>query len=170
MNDLIVGIGEALWDVLPEGKTLGGAPANFAYHGSRSKTVYDLADYLGKSYNYLCRASSLTEEVPFPLELAVHAMKFMGNYDLLKLIATECGFTAVKLPKVAMKKGEENELAANYQAAASSAVKSLVQFIQTPTESNYNAVIESLNNIISESVAVKKYCEKKASRQLELDF
>ena len=32
MNDLIVGIGEALWDVLPEGKTLGGAPANFAYH------------------------------------------------------------------------------------------------------------------------------------------
>lgn len=35
MNDLIVGIGEALWDVLPEGKTLGGAPANFAYHVSQ---------------------------------------------------------------------------------------------------------------------------------------
>lgn len=31
-KDLIVGIGEALWDVLPEGKKLGGAPANFAYH------------------------------------------------------------------------------------------------------------------------------------------
>lgn len=28
----VVGIGEALWDVLPEGKKLGGAPANFAYH------------------------------------------------------------------------------------------------------------------------------------------
>jgi len=28
----IVGLGEALWDVLPEGKKLGGAPANFAYH------------------------------------------------------------------------------------------------------------------------------------------
>jgi len=35
MNDLIVGIGEALWDVLPEGKTIGGAPANFAYHVSQ---------------------------------------------------------------------------------------------------------------------------------------
>lgn len=31
----IVGIGEALWDVLPEGKKLGGAPANFAYHVSQ---------------------------------------------------------------------------------------------------------------------------------------
>lgn len=29
---MVVGIGEALWDVLPEGKKLGGAPANFAYH------------------------------------------------------------------------------------------------------------------------------------------
>lgn len=32
---MIVGIGEALWDVLPEGKKLGGAPANFAYHVSQ---------------------------------------------------------------------------------------------------------------------------------------
>ena len=29
---MIVGIGEILWDILPEGKKLGGAPANFAYH------------------------------------------------------------------------------------------------------------------------------------------
>ena len=29
---LIVGIGEILWDMLPAGKQLGGAPANFAYH------------------------------------------------------------------------------------------------------------------------------------------
>lgn len=32
---MVVGIGEALWDVLPEGKKIGGAPANFAYHVSQ---------------------------------------------------------------------------------------------------------------------------------------
>ncbi len=32
MKKLIVGLGEILWDLLPEGKALGGAPANFAYH------------------------------------------------------------------------------------------------------------------------------------------
>ena len=31
----VVGLGEALWDVLPEGKKLGGAPANFAYHSGQ---------------------------------------------------------------------------------------------------------------------------------------
>lgn len=29
---IIVGIGEVLWDMLPGGRQLGGAPANFAYH------------------------------------------------------------------------------------------------------------------------------------------
>lgn len=33
---VIVGIGEILWDMLPTGKALGGAPANFAYHAQRS--------------------------------------------------------------------------------------------------------------------------------------
>ncbi|MFI3314494.1 MAG: carbohydrate kinase [Rikenellaceae bacterium] len=35
MTKYIVGIGEALWDVLPEGRKIGGAPANFAYHASQ---------------------------------------------------------------------------------------------------------------------------------------
>ena len=31
----VVGLGEVLWDILPEGKKLGGAPANFAYHAGQ---------------------------------------------------------------------------------------------------------------------------------------
>lgn len=44
----VVGIGEALWDILPEGKKIGGAPANFAYHvsqfGLESKVVSAVGD------------------------------------------------------------------------------------------------------------------------------
>ena len=35
MSNIVTGIGEVLWDVLSEGKKLGGAPANFAYHVSQ---------------------------------------------------------------------------------------------------------------------------------------
>lgn len=35
MENYIVGLGEILFDCLPEGKKLGGAPANFAYHASQ---------------------------------------------------------------------------------------------------------------------------------------
>lgn len=34
-NKLVVGMGEALWDILPDGKKIGGAPANFAFHVSQ---------------------------------------------------------------------------------------------------------------------------------------
>ena len=32
---VIVGLGELLWDMLPEGKQLGGAPANFSVMSAR---------------------------------------------------------------------------------------------------------------------------------------
>ncbi|MGL4852730.1 MAG: carbohydrate kinase family protein [Phocaeicola sp.] len=35
MKKIVVGMGEALWDMLPDGKKIGGAPANFAYHVSQ---------------------------------------------------------------------------------------------------------------------------------------
>lgn len=31
-KSVVVGLGEILWDLLPDGRRLGGAPANFAYH------------------------------------------------------------------------------------------------------------------------------------------
>jgi len=34
---IVVGLGEVLWDLLPDGKKLGGAPANFAYHAQAER-------------------------------------------------------------------------------------------------------------------------------------
>ncbi len=53
MKNIIVGLGEILWDVFPERKILGGAPANFAYHisqfGFNGYTVSAIGDdLLGK--------------------------------------------------------------------------------------------------------------------------
>jgi fructokinase len=43
MSFNVIGIGEILWDILPSGKQLGGAPANFACHaralGARSRVI-----------------------------------------------------------------------------------------------------------------------------------
>ncbi len=53
MDRYIVGMGEALWDCLPEGRKIGGAPANFAYHvgqfGFKTMAVSAIGDdQLGK--------------------------------------------------------------------------------------------------------------------------
>ena len=52
MNDIIVGMGEALWDVLPEGKKIGGAPANFAYHVSQFGFDSRVVSAVGEDFHF----------------------------------------------------------------------------------------------------------------------
>lgn len=74
MNDVIVGMGEVLWDMLPEGKKIGGAPANFAYHVSQygfdgcvASAVGDdkLGNEILESFNNR-RLNYLIQRVPYP--------------------------------------------------------------------------------------------------------
>lgn len=48
MDKIIVGIGEILWDMLPDGKRLGGAPANFAWHASQAGVNSCVVSAIGK--------------------------------------------------------------------------------------------------------------------------
>lgn len=55
----VVGIGEALWDCMPEGRKFGGAPTNFAYHcGQLGLDSYAVSavgdDALGREIRDLC--------------------------------------------------------------------------------------------------------------------
>lgn len=74
MKGKIIGLGEILWDMLPQGKQLGGAPANFAYHVCRlggdgwavssicdDELGREIKDVLGKK-----QLNALLEEVEQP--------------------------------------------------------------------------------------------------------
>ena len=74
MSKIVVGMGEALWDILPEGKKIGGAPANFAYHVSQFgidscavSAIGDdaLGDELLENFNKK-EIKYMIEKVPYP--------------------------------------------------------------------------------------------------------
>ena len=73
-NRTVVGIGEVLWDILPDGKKVGGAPANFAYHvsqfGLQSLVVSAIGDdALGQEIIGTFRdkgLNSIISTVPYP--------------------------------------------------------------------------------------------------------
>lgn len=61
---IIIGLGEIVWDCLPEGKKLGGAPVNFAFHaqqlGAESYPVSAVGDdELGRETLEACRSYGL---------------------------------------------------------------------------------------------------------------
>ena len=71
----VVGIGELLWDVFPDGKRLGGAPMNFCYHcqqlGAESYPVSAVGtDEFGAEIRAVLASKQVSDE--FVAEDAVH--------------------------------------------------------------------------------------------------
>ena len=84
MGRLVVGLGEVLWDVLPEGKKLGGAPANFAYHAGQ---------FLGSDNTIAISAlgeDRLSDET-------IEALRSHGLNDLLPRVPYPTGTVQVSL-------------------------------------------------------------------------
>lgn len=78
---IIVGLGEVLWDLLPAGRQLGGAPANFAYHaqalGAETWLVSAVGrDELGREALARLRAAGL--DVRHVAEVATHPTGTVG--------------------------------------------------------------------------------------------
>jgi fructokinase len=80
----ITGIGEVLWDMLPDGKQLGGAPGNFCYHTQNLGAEAAIISAIGKD-DYGDEIKSL---------LAGKSLKPMLNYPDFPT-----GFVSVKLEK-----------------------------------------------------------------------
>ena len=93
----IVGIGEALWDMLPEGRKIGGAPANFAYHVSQfgfpGCAVSAVGgDELGRELRRQLAANGvrhILNEVPFPTGTVQVALDGAGKpqYEIRREVA-----------------------------------------------------------------------------------
>ncbi len=113
---IIVGIGEILWDMLPDGRRLGGAPANFAYHthslgaigiavsavgnDSDGREIYDRlsaleiqADYLYKAAGYPTGTVSVELTSDGQAIYTIHspvAWDHIPWSDSLKKLAKQC--------------------------------------------------------------------------------
>ena len=48
MTGMVFGVGEILWDLLPSGPQLGGAPANFAFHVAGLGIPADVVSRVGQ--------------------------------------------------------------------------------------------------------------------------
>jgi len=97
MKNIIIGLGEILWDMLPSGKKLGGAPANFAYivsqFGFDGYAVSAIGnDLLGKEILDNLKEKKLNfliEKVGFPTGTVAVTIDETGNpqYEICKGVA-----------------------------------------------------------------------------------
>lgn len=94
----VVGIGEVLWDLLPSGRRIGGAPANFVYHVTCSGCSGMLVSAVGRNDsdgNEICRElerlgiEASLERVAYPTGRVSVTLDKDGvpEYDIVKGVA-----------------------------------------------------------------------------------
>lgn len=96
-NSVVVGMGEALFDCLPEGKKIGGAPANFAFHASQFGLKSCVVSAVGNDADGDSIVRILTdkglnlliERVPFPTGTVQVSLDDKGvpTYDIRQGVA-----------------------------------------------------------------------------------
>lgn len=85
-SPIVIGLGEVLWDILPTGRFLGGAPANFAFHANQlgacgivvssigrdisGEEIADLLNEFGMTTNYLQQNDHPTGAVTVTIDRA----------------------------------------------------------------------------------------------------
>jgi fructokinase len=108
---IVVGIGEVLWDILPDGKKIGGAPANFAHHisqfgynGMAVSAIGDdrLGDEILENFNAEELQCQL-EKVPYPTGVVQVEVDDAGipYYDIKENVAWDNIPFTPKLEKLA---------------------------------------------------------------------
>lgn len=80
----VIGIGEILWDMLPEGKQLGGAPTNFAYHAHQLGLHSSVISSVGND--------EMGHEI-------IHAIEDAGILSFIDVIEKPTGTVSVQLDK-----------------------------------------------------------------------
>ena len=123
-----------------------------------AKPAAQLADEIGISYSYLCRAGLPTDEsgVRFPLELVVPLMKSAGEYSLLRHLAMLCGFLLVKAPRGFRDRSDEVETVNNYNKLCAITSSHLMEFFKTPSPLLIEKTTESLRSVMEYSAALQK--------------
>lgn len=122
------------------------------------KSAAQLADEIGISYSYLCRAGLPTDEsgVKFPTEYLVPLMKSAGDYSLLRHLAKLSGFLLIKPPRGFHTKMDESEAVTNYNTLCAVASNLMIEFFRSPSPEKMDAAVTSLHNVMEASASLQK--------------
>lgn len=141
-----------------------------AIHRSK-KSAAQVADEIGISYSYLCRAGLPTDEngCRFPVELMVPLMKVTGNYDLLKHIAGLSGYLTVKIPRAFNDKKNEVSAVNNYNQVCADAANKMMDFFMSPSDLKMQQTIDSLQKVMEISAGLQKRIKNFNQYDFELE-
>lgn len=132
------------------------------------ETGKETASLLGKTQGYLSQIINLSGTYPTPLEVIIPLMKRRKRYKLLERLCWECGGVFVKLPAVKMAKGDEYDIANEFQEKTVKAAQAFIEFLKKDNPEAYERFFRANREMITTAMSTEKYAAKKVKGQGEL--
>lgn len=154
-------------------KTLREAIQQTIDSGKQEKSVEEMAEDIGVSPNLLYRWNADEDSTSFadlPLRRLKALIESAGSFAILDYFDRKFNRIAFQIPKLGISKLEEGEMIDDYQTSTINAVASLRKFLSLPNKKNFTTIEEALLDVMKKSARVKKYCDKKASGQFEMEL
>ncbi len=141
--------------------------------GKQKKSMEELAEELDVSPGLIYRwtyEEGTSSFADLPLKRLKAFMESANCLSILDYLDAKFNRIAFSIPVYSASKLEQSEMVDDYQIATINAVASLRKFLTNPGKKNYDAVDSALLEVMKKSARVKKYCEKKASGQFEMEL
>lgn len=141
--------------------------------GKQNLSVEEMAEDIGVSPNLLYRWTADEDSTSFadlPLRRLKSLIETSGSFAILDYFERKFNRIAFQIPKLSASKLEEGEMIDDYQTSTLAAVTALRKFFTNPVKKNYDVIDAALMEVMKKSASVKKYCDKKASGQFEMEL
>ena len=92
------------------------------------------------------------------------------NTTILDYFERRHGRIAIKVPKGIMPKGDEGDMIDDYRTLTIDAIQLLLKFFKQPTKENKRLVDVYMEEVIKTTASIKRYADKKAAGQFEMEL
>ncbi len=140
-------------------------------HRNRKRSPEEMADHIGISYSYLCRAC-LPETEPsgarFPLDYLIPLMHFTGDYSVLEHLEQRSGRSSVRLPRVKQIKGDPIAQVDEIQMRFQHLSVMVRGYYKEPNQDKKGSISEAIHAHVSDMLSMDRAVQTYEQRELDI--
>lgn len=122
------------------------------------------------AYPYRWASTNEHNYAPITIDNLKAVMDLTGNFQVLDFFERRYGRLSVKIPKGLLSKKDEGDLIDDYRELTVDAVKILLSFFKNPIKETKDAVDNVLEEVMRSTATIKRYADKKAAGQFEMEL
>lgn len=104
-----------------------------------------------------------------PLTKLIPIMRAAKRFDILKVVASQCGWLLVRVPRVPRSRRDQDVIVSGFQKVCAMVGQRLIEFFDRPSREAQKQACDGLMACVAEAIGIEKRIRNFYQLELELD-